>query len=45
MDKSFRLTGIYNKMDSSVDFIINDIDNASESNDNDDDSCISSDSK
>jgi hypothetical protein len=45
MDKSFRVTGMYNKMDDREDFIINDAYNENEHNYNGDDSSISSDSE
>jgi hypothetical protein len=45
VEKSFKVTGIFNEMDGSEDFMINDIDNESESNDNGDESSISSDSE
>jgi hypothetical protein len=43
--KSFKVTGISNEMDESEDFMISDIDNESERNDNGDDSSIGSDSE
>jgi hypothetical protein len=45
LEKSFKVTGISNEMGRSEDFMLNDIDNESESNDNSDDSSIRSDSE
>jgi hypothetical protein len=45
VEKNFKVAGISNEMDGSEDFMINDIDNESESNDNGNDSNISNDSE
>jgi hypothetical protein len=45
VEKSFKVTGISSEMDGSEDFMINDIDNESESNDNGNDSSVGSDSE
>jgi hypothetical protein len=45
VEKSFKVTGISNEMNGSEDFMISDIDTESESNDNGDNSSISSDSE
>jgi hypothetical protein len=45
VEKSFKVAGISNEMDGSEDFMINDIDNESENNDNGDDGSIGSDSE
>jgi hypothetical protein len=45
LDTIFKVTRIPSEMDSSEDFVINDTDNESESNDNGNDSSVSSDSE
>jgi hypothetical protein len=42
VEKIFKVTGISSEMDDSKDFMINDIDSESQSNDNGDDSSIGS---
>jgi hypothetical protein len=41
LEKIFKVTGIFSEMDGSEDFMFNEIDNESESNDNVDNSSIS----
>jgi hypothetical protein len=45
VEKSFKVTGISNEMGGNEDFLVNDIGNESQSNDNGDDSSTGSDSE